>query len=154
MTITIDDFLAFVDITLDGYRGAIDRLDDDSANRSPDLDGANSPFAIVTHATGAARWWTMHVTLGEPTDRHRQAEFTSRGPVTDLTRLVDELQRDLAVVRPRLTRATQLGTDPGRGPEGWSWTVGSVLMHAYEELAQHLGHLELTVDLVTRPATG
>ena len=28
------------------------------------------------------------------------------------------------------------------------WTVGAALIHAYEELAQHLGHLEITADLV------
>lgn len=29
------------------------------------------------------------------------------------------------------------------------WTVSACLIHAYEEMAQHLGHLEITVDLLT-----
>ena len=33
-------------------------------------------------------------------------------------------------------------------PLGTPWTVGKALVHAYEELAQHLGHLDITVDIV------
>jgi len=146
--VTSDDYLAFIDITLDGYRWALARLDDTTVNQRPEVEGANSPYALITHATGACRWWLLHITIGQPTDRVRDDEFLGQGPVSDLTTVIDDLQRDLHQAGPQLDAATELAVDPGWSPEGWAWTVGSVAMHAYEELAQHLGHLELTVDLV------
>lgn len=149
MHLRVGDYLAFVDITLDGYRRAIDRLDDDTVNARPDVVGANSPYALVTHATAACRWWLLHIVLGQPTDRVRDHEFEAAGMVADLRVLVDDLSADLHAVSAELGRATQLANDPGRGPAAMVWSVGAVAMHAYEELAQHLGHLELTVDLVS-----
>jgi len=147
--ISIDDYVAFVDVTLDGYREALARLDDQSVNARPELDDANSAFAIVTHSTAACRWWLLHIIAGQPTDRVRADEFDASGRVAELSALVDALDRDLHAATEDLGRAQVLANDPGWAPEHLEWTVGTVAMHAYEELTQHLGHLELTVDLVT-----
>ncbi|MGI9602207.1 MAG: DUF664 domain-containing protein [Acidimicrobiales bacterium] len=148
MELGVADYLAFVDVTLDGYRRAIDRLDDTSANTTPPLPGANTGYALVTHATSATRWWLLHILAGQSTDRQRDDEFTSHGPVSDLHDAISRLHTDLHEAAPTLGTVSALANDPGWAPEGRAWTVGGVLMHAYEELAQHLGHLEITVDLV------
>jgi len=147
--LSIHDYLAFVDITLDGYRRALARLDDRSVNLRPELEGANTAFVIVTHSTAATRWWLLHIVAGQPTNRVRADEFDAAGTVAQLAVLVDDLSRDLHAARDDLERTVSLTHDPGWAPEHLAWTVGTVAMHAYEELTQHLGHLELTVDLVT-----
>lgn len=145
MHLTIDDYLAWVGVTLDGFRTGLGRLDDDSVNEAPDPAGANTPFVLVTHATGSARWWLCHLVAGQTTDRVRSDEFVARGTVADAMELLDALQADLAEVAGVLDEATEIVHDVPRDGE---WTVGRIFMHAYEELCQHLGHFEITVDLV------
>ena len=85
MAITVDDFLLFCDRTIDGYREALERLDDDLINAVPPIPGANTPYRLVVHALGACDWWTSHIVLGHPSDRDRDAEFVATGTVTDAT---------------------------------------------------------------------
>jgi len=147
--ITIDDFLLFSDRTLDGFRRALDRLDDGSINALPDLAGSNSAFQLVTHTLGAVDWWTVHIVLGRPSDRDRPAEFTATGTVHEALAAIDAAQAQLHSLRDDLAEATEIAVEPEPESDiGVEWTVGACLIHAYEEMAQHLGHLELTVDLV------
>jgi len=151
--ITLDDFRLFCGRTITGILAAVDRLDDELVNRRPGLTGANSPFQLATHAFSAAEWWCSHVILGRPSGRVRDDEFVSSGAVADLhvaaQRLLDLLD-DLA---PDLAAATAtVHQPPFEKPLGQDWTVGAALIHAYEELAQHLGHLEMTVDILLADA--
>ncbi|NNK92661.1 MAG: DinB family protein [Acidimicrobiia bacterium] len=149
MTITASDFIRFCERTIDGTESAFCRLDDESVNERPDLPGANSPFVLVTHALGAFDWWVGHVVCGHPSDRDRAAEFTATGSVADLHGLVAASRRRLRDLAPEIETATRLHREPHlQNPLPGGWTVGAALIHAYEELAQHLGHLEITVDLV------
>lgn len=47
---------------------------------------------------------------------------------------------------------------PRRTPTTSTWPFGrtqaNALMHIYEELSQHLGHVELTRDILRTAATG
>jgi hypothetical protein len=47
-----DTFLGFCDEALVAMRDMVVELGDQLANRRPDLPGANSPFAILTHCLG------------------------------------------------------------------------------------------------------
>ena len=77
------------------------------------------------------------------------AEFVSQGTTADLTAAAEELKARLRELAPEIDAATELaGHAHTSVPLGGEWTVGRALIHAYEELAQHLGHLDLTVDLV------
>ena len=149
--IEIDDFLLFCDRTFDGYRRALERLDDDTVNAVPDLPSPNSPFQLVIHAVSAAHWWTAHITLGQPVDRDRPAEFEASGTIDEALAALDQAQLQLHEDAPELAIATELAEPPQtQTPLGKPWTVGAALIHTYEELAQHLGHLEITVDLVAK----
>ena len=55
--ISIDDFRYYVDDALRGMVGIVSELGDDLANRRPDVPGANSPFAILTHCLGVMAYW-------------------------------------------------------------------------------------------------
>ena len=52
MEISNEDFLMFIDRALDGMLRIVEELGEERANRCPDLPGANSPYAILTHCIG------------------------------------------------------------------------------------------------------
>ena len=147
--ISDDEYLSFVDRALDGMAGVLQDLGDDLANRRPDVPGANSPYVIVTHCLGVLEYWAGHLVAGRAVERDRDAEFTAAGPVSGLlTRIVAAkrtLRDDLAAADP----AAGLRAEP---PPHYDLrpgiTQGWALQHVYEELAQHLGHLELTRDFL------
>ena len=149
MNITVTDFLNFTGRTIGGLSKSIARLDDDLVNVAPDLPGANSPFVIVTHALGAARWWTEHVICGHMIERDRDSEFVATGTVAEAVENCANAQAKIVTLGAELDAATTIQPLPDIGrPRDFEWTVGAALIHTYEELAQHLGHLEITVDLL------
>lgn len=147
--ITVDDFLLFTRRTVAGTLAAVDRLGDERVNARPDLPGVSTPYQLVTHAFAAAEYWCAHVVCGHPTDRIRDDEFRAAGSVADLHLAAEVLLARLDELAPELAAATELAHPPKtQTPLEGEWTVGAAVIHAYEELAQHLGHLEMTVDLL------
>ena len=147
--IDVDDFVRFCRRTIDGTRSAVDRIGDSRINTQPDLTGGSTPFQLVTHAFSAAEWWCAHIVCGYPSDRVRSDEFAAHGSVADLHTHGDRLLARLVDLKPEMAAATELAF-PARTqtPLEGEWTVGAALIHAYEELAQHLGHLEMTADVL------
>lgn len=149
MAIPAEDFVRFCERTIDGMVAAVRRLDDDEVNQPPPLVGGNTPCQLVTHALSACAWWTSHMVCGLPSSRDRDSEFRARGTVGQLE---DSARRAKAALRdllPALEAVDRLHDTPTTQTElEGEWTVGAALIHAYEELAQHLGHLEVTVDLI------
>ena len=146
-----ETYLRFADEALVGMRDIVVELDDDLANRRPDLPGANSPFAILTHCLGVCAAWASTTNLGEVVPRDRPGEFTARGAVADLAAATDRVRASL--------REWVARTDPAAPPvnpdarDGYA-TQGEVLLHVYEELAQHRGQLEVTRDLLRATRAG
>jgi hypothetical protein len=136
-------------------------LGDDLANRRPDLPGANSCYAIVNHCIGVVDYWAGSFIAGQRIPRDRSAEFTASGTVDELLDRLTALQqrlpdwvevavtegirdRDLADgIRGGTTRAAVLATAT---PE---WT----LLHILQDIAQHVGHMEITRDLLLQSNT-
>lgn len=146
--ISADDFVLFCHRTLDGYDRALTRLDDATVNAAPPTEGS-TPFQLIVHATAAYRWWTARHVCARPVARDRDAEFEATGSVASAAAHVADLRALIDELAPELATATTVHFDPTtQTPLGADWTVGACLIHAYEELAQHLGHLEITVDLV------
>ena len=147
--ISVDDFITFCHRTIEAMRDEVARFDDETINLAPELPGANSGYVIVHHALSACRWWTATVVCGQPSDRDRNAEFSSTGTCAQLEQRAVDLMRTLTSLRDPMTDASALTIDPApEMPLDGPWTVGAALIHAYEELAQHLGHLQITADLV------
>jgi len=128
------------------------QLGDERANVAPDLEGANSPYAIVTHCLGVVEYWVGHLVAGRHVERDRPAEFRASGPVKDLAARIEaakgQLRHDLAAA----DFAAPLRHEP---PEHYlvtapGLTQGGALLHVYEELAQHHGQLEITGDLISQ----
>ena len=100
------DVLWYVDHVLDAMAAILARLGDRLANERPDLPGANSPFAIVTHCLGVMEFWAGAMIADRPIVRDRDAEFTATGAVDDLVARVALCRRRFAADLDKRTRAT------------------------------------------------
>jgi hypothetical protein len=144
------DELWFVDLALDNMVSILRELGDVGANKRPEFPGANTPYAIVTHCLGVMEFWGGASIAGRPITRDREAEFRASGEVEPLIARVEVARRQLAddvagmdaSAPPEIERAEK---DAGRP---YAERKGAVLLHVVEELFQHLGHLEITRDLV------
>jgi hypothetical protein len=151
LTIELDDFVWYVDEALESMRSILSGLGDELANRRPALPGANSAYVIVTHCLGVMEDWGGGSIAGRSFQRDRAAEFVATGRVTDLLdRLTvgrDQLVRDLASIDPSAPPRQEPA--PGDVGRPLARSQAGVALHIYEELAQHLGQLQLTRDIVT-----
>ena len=154
--ITVDEYLRYCDEALDTYAAIVTELGDDLVNARLDgIPGSNSAFALVTHVQGMTTRWVRTVNRGVVVPRDRPAEFTATGTVGDALRIVAAtravLHEDAQAASPREQPANPAHEKDGSISYA---TQGEVLLHVYEELAQHLGQLEVTRDvlLATRAA--
>ncbi len=191
MEISRDDFLMFIDRALDGMLRIVEELGEERSNMRPDLPGANSPYAILTHcssqtglvtresrlsiggghpsyetdllccgarvpngqATGIQTLLGMHWGVRE-VFRDRDAEFRASGTVVELRERVGELKSKLVADIEQVQGKKPLASAPNslynplRSTDFGDWTEGTALIHAYEELAQHHGQMELTRDVL------
>ena len=150
LEVSTNDFLWFVDQALDAMVAIVGQLGDDVANARPDLPGANSPFVILTHCLGVMEYWGG--ARGGRAPHHpgpgRRVPGARRRGRPDRTRTATarrQLETDLAGMEPSAAPPTGDRGDPDT-PFGRS--QGAVLLHILEELTQHLGHMELTRDML------
>ncbi|MBO1755944.1 DUF664 domain-containing protein [Allobranchiibius sp. CTAmp26] len=143
--------LVHVDRALDGMVATVRQLGDEGVNAPTGLAGGNTAFQLVRHCCGVLEFWGGRVLADRPIERDRAAEFESAGSVSELVALVgvhrDRFRTDLADFDGPADPAGPLRErDLDRGELR---TQAGVLLHVYEELAQHRGHLDLTADIVT-----
>lgn len=136
-------------VKLDEMIDVVAGLDDKTANAVPGLPGGNSAYQILSHCLGMARQWTAEHILGEPTGRDRAAEFRASGDVAELVARARATREQLAADLARMEPGMQVPGRPG-ADTFWSHEVEGILLHVLEELCQHLGHLEITRDLVAQ----
>lgn len=143
-----DTVLHYALVKLDAMVAILAGMDDVTANRTLGVRGSNSPYVLLFHSLGAMRRWSSTVNRGIEVPRDRDAEFRASGSVAGLLE-VAAAQRE-AFIEDVL--ATDLGAPPATVPPGAhpvrTATCLAVLVHVIEELAQHLGHLEITRDLL------
>lgn len=152
MLLSSNTVRAFVDQAFRGFLEVVDRLGDEFVNERPVGDGTTSVAALVVHCCGVTEYWLGHVALGEPSDRDREAEFAAVASVDGLHERVAATRRAVAGWLDRLERGE--GTDGERRPPVWGGDTSDAgaVLHVVEELFQHLGHAELSADVLDRPA--
>lgn len=155
MDTTQETVLHFALEKLDAMIAILAGMDDATANRTLGVPGSNSPYVLLFHSLGAMRRWSSTVNRGIEISRDREAEFTASGSVAELLELA--AHHRAAFIADVL--ATDLAASPAVPAEGFPDVYGrsslAVLVHVVEELAQHLGHLEITRDvLATLSGTG
>ena len=103
----------------------------------------NSFSTLVTHLTGAERYWIGDVAGEEPSGRIRAQEFETRG--LDSSTLKKRLQDSFDHAKSTLDRLTTLELDQERlgSMDGREVTVGWALAHALEHTALHIGHIQI-----------
>ena len=161
MQIAPDDFLYFINVALDGMVRIVEELGDERVNLRPDFPGANSPYAILYHCVGCTNFWIGGLIAGRQVTRDRDAEFQAQGTVADIRQAVsglkNQLQEDITKVEgdqllahPDALMPLQAGTTR-QGVR--NWRQGKALIHAYEELSQHHGQMEITRDILMHPSS-
>ncbi|NHA68057.1 mycothiol transferase [Phycicoccus flavus] len=147
--VTGEQFLRYCDDALDQYAALCRRLGDDLVDaRLEHVEGSNSASAVVAHVCGVMGFWARTTNRGLAVPRDRDAEFTATGTVEDALALLEHartrLYEDVAASEVHAPPVNPVTDDVTVVYE----TQGDVLLHVYEELAQHLGQLEVTADVL------
>jgi uncharacterized damage-inducible protein DinB len=125
---------------------ALEGLPSNALDWSPGPD-MNSISVLVTHLTGAERYWIGDVAAQDPSNRDRDAEFRVHDVDMDVLkkRLVDNLE----YARDNLDKLTiqDLQTTRVSDRDGYTFTVAWALLHALEHATLHLGQIQLTRQL-------
>lgn len=133
----------------------IKTMPEDMINTELPIPGSNSPVQILVHCCGMMRRWSSTVNLGTPVPRDRDAEFTIKFPKPEVLVLAEGVRHDFAEdLANTAMQKHPLAIPASRNPEHWMETCEGVLLHVYEELSQHLGHLEITRDILISTAHG
>jgi uncharacterized damage-inducible protein DinB len=137
---------------------ALDGLSDEQLNHPAPVPEANTLFALATHLAGAGEYWTLTLVGARDIPRDREAEFHTSGRHADL---VGRYERWLAEVGAMLAALpdAELAREVPK-PAGRPWlgdgplTVSDCLLHAVEHSALHLGHIQLTRQLLLSGTAG
>lgn len=111
------------------------------------LNDSNSINVLVTHLTGAERYWIGDVAAQDSSNRNRDAEFEVKG--LDAAALKQRLQNSENYARQVLEnmQVADLGQERISPRNDRTFTVSWALLHALEHTALHLGHIQITRQL-------
>jgi uncharacterized damage-inducible protein DinB len=124
---------------------ALDLLPAEALDWSPGP-GMNTISVLVTHLTGAERYWIGDVVTGEPSFRNREAEFQVKGADhAALKKRLSDLDAYEAQALEKL-RVRDLETWKVSPRDGNKVLTAEALLHALEHSAVHLGHIEILVQ--------
>jgi hypothetical protein len=148
MLLAADTARVFVDQAFDGHLRVVDRFGDDLVNVKPVGADTTSVAALDVHCCGVAEYWLGHVALGDPGGRDRDAEFAAVASVAALHERVASAHVAVAGCLDRLEGGG--GIDPSGRPPVWGGDTSdaAIVLHVVEELFQHLGHAELSADVL------
>ncbi len=127
---------------------------DEELNRPLDIQPSNTLYQLGFHVLGSARYWAITLAGGEDFHRDRPAEFVSSGSggglLADLEALVERVHAQLDPLDSgdmEARVADQAGFRPGsRGDR--DMTLRGSLLHALEHTALHLGHAQISRQLL------
>src|SRR3990172_2370464 len=108
----------------------------------------NSIAVLVTHVAGSEKFWIGDIAMQEPSGRVREAEFIVKGDgAAHLSSLLDS---SLAYIQGAFARLTRDDLDqPRTSPlDGKTYDVAWSIAQSLAHTALHLGHIQLTRQLV------
>lgn len=114
----------------------------------------NTAAALVHHLCGVVTSWGAACLGGESVDRDRTSEFSYAGPVGPELDRLDLLVARLpewtaaALARGDLAHPTGTAFDVDTARRSGPFTIDWVLAHILHDVSGHLGHLELTRDVL------
>lgn len=130
-------------------------LSDAQLNQPLPIPDANTIFAIGTHYVGMAEFWTLTLVGGQPTQRVRSAEFVASGRGSDLIARLERYRANAHTLLADLPpgRLDEIALPPAEfaqtgGFKDQTFTCRDCLMHVVEHCATHLGHIQLSKDML------
>jgi uncharacterized damage-inducible protein DinB len=133
-------------------------LSDEELNRPLTLPETNTLYALATHMVGAGEFWVLAVAGGRTIPRDRPAEFRATGSYSDLTARYERWLAGVHEVLDALVPARmEERVDVNRYrsvplASAQEVSVREALLHALEHSALHLGHIQLTRQLLGHAA--
>ena len=141
------DYLERLQRLHDDAKATFEGLVKQSLDVSPVAD-ANSISVLVVHTTGAERFWIGDVAMEDPSQRNRESEFQAAG--LSSADLVNRLDTSLSYIRKALEGLALQDLEQSRTtPDNRKVTVGWCLAHTLAHTANHVGHMQLTRQLLT-----
>ncbi len=138
--------------SLDELRKALDGCSAEQMNRRPAGEDSNGLAVIATHALASTRAWLSLAVGATAPERDRDAEFrvVAEDPATFMERLDAVAQDCRALLRTdAVFEPARVGTAPWRTYGGDEpVTAAWALLHALEHLREHVGHAQLTRQLL------
>jgi len=139
---------------LEDLRGQIQNLitavTPEQLNQRPlqtELEQTNSLAVLVAHVCGAEHFWISEVLGGKPPTRNRPAEFTAT--VDSHSELFHLLHQTSEETKAVLSTLSPNELETSRLVEGKEVPVRWALLHVVDHTALHLGHLQMTYQLIT-----
>ena len=137
---------------LDQLVGLASGLDEERLNWRPATgpradDDANSLYVLASHALGVTEQATLFMLAGEPGERDRATEFAASGQTAEaLEARWASLRERIPAALSRIPPTALLASfeHPVRGTESGRQLLIATVAH----VATHLGHAELTRDLL------
>jgi len=139
---------AYVRYPLEQLLVVAERLGDELANERPPGPHTNSVAAIIVHCCAVAEFWLGHVALGRPTTRDRDAEFVAVATVAELREWVSGAIAQAADDLDAIARHGALANEARAFHTAADGTDTDLILHVVKDLFQHLGHAELTADVL------
>lgn len=121
---------------------------------------SNSAAALVRHLCGVVTSWGAACLGGEDIERDRATEFAFTGPVGPELDRLDALVARLpewtaaAVARGDLAHPTGTAFDVEGARRSGTFTIDWVLTHILHDVAGHVGHVQVTRDVLLSRAPG
>ena len=156
----IEGYAHFIDKLLGKAADHTAPLPPDALNWEPLDSDTNSVGAIAAHMCGVVRWWVAQGLTGNEVGRQRDTEFVARvdasgnigfwGTSRPLADVISETRSIAADTLANLDPAalTQQSAVDTLGPQLNRWA----LVHTIDELSQHIGHMEITIQLYNAQA--
>ena len=142
---TIDTYLG---VAFAGMDRVLDRLNDITVNQRPPGWGTNTVAGLIVHCCELAPSWFATPGLGRATDRDRESEFTTKATIGELRERIAHAADTAASLAAEFATTERTARDhPLREfLPGNDRSDAALLLHVFEELFQHLGHMEVTAD--------
>lgn len=142
----VETYWGFILSSVNHILACMDGLPEEDLNWRP-LENANSLYALATHTMGNVEENLLEILGGQAVHRQREAEFAVQGSSFELlNHRWSELQGRIAAMLDQLpaTELDRVHEHPRRGQV----TGREVLIIVARHAAEHMGHAELTRDLL------
>lgn len=142
-----EDYFDVLELLHEGCQAQISGLTQNELEWRP-YESMNSIAILAAHIAGAERYWIGDVVMGEASGRDRDMEFATTGVSEDI--LSGLLDTTLGYAREAFDRlaADQLADVRISPRDGREYTVAWSIAHVLEHTALHLGHMQITKQLL------